>query len=359
VEAVDHWPPLLVGAVFSGTPLGYGIGMLVGGRLADVLPPRRICWSAILLFAFGLAVAFTFPSGFAFVVFYAMLGLGIGGGLAMAGSLAAGAHFYPHRVGAVGGALTAAYAAGGLVQLPIATQLAPAIGWLPALRLLALASLLVAALLLGLLPAVPRPLTAHLEERVTLGRLFVRPRVWTGFLLQALSASVGTYAFLAIAGYAHTHRLGLAVATLAVTGAAAGNVLARAAAGAASDRFGVDAVLLGVLGSNLLATAIFAAGSDSAVAVVVASVAAGAGFGGTAGLNSKAGSLSAPDAPNTSFGVHFAGFSLGALAGPLIGSALGGGSPSWLAVGAPSLAGLVVVGLRAVTTRAAGPAPAR
>jgi hypothetical protein len=118
-------------------------------------------------------------------------------------------------------------------------------------------------------------------------------------------------------------------------------------------------VLLGVLGSNLLATAIFAAGSDSAVAVVVASVAAGAGFGGTAGLNSKAGSLSAPDAPNTSFGVHFAGFSLGALAGPLIGSALGGGSPSWLAVGAPSLAGLVVVGLRAVTTRAAGPAPAR
>src|SRR5207237_4216735 len=147
--------PLLVGAVFSGTPLGYGVGMLVGGRLADLLPPRRLCWAAIALFALGLAVAFLLPGGLTFVVFYAMLGLGIGGGLAMAGSLAAGAHVYPRRVGAVGGALTAAYAAGGLVQLPIATQLAPAIGWLAALRILGVASVLGAALLLTLLPAVP------------------------------------------------------------------------------------------------------------------------------------------------------------------------------------------------------------
>jgi len=346
-----------VGAVFSGTPLGYGVGMLVGGRLADLLPPRRLCWAAIALFTVGLAIAFLLPSGFTFVVFYAMLGLGIGGGLAMAGSLAAGAYLFPTRVGAVGGALTATYAAGGLIQLPIATQLAPALGWLAALRVLGVASAVVAALLLLLLPAVPRPLRAHVEERVTLGRLFVRPRVWTGFLLQALSASVGTYAFLTIAGYAREHGLGLAVATGAVTVAAAGNVLARAAAGAASDRFGVDAVLLAVLGSNLLAAGVFAAGGSSVFGVVLGSVAAGAGFGGTAGLNSKAGSLSAPDAPNTSFGVHFAGFSVGALAGPLVGSAMGGGALSWLAVGAPSLVGLAVVLARAATTRAAGPGP--
>ena len=178
-----------------------------------------------------------------------------------------------------------------------------------------------------------------------------------GFAPLELAEAQLADAFLTIAGYAHTHGLGLAIATLAVTGAAAGNVVARAAAGAASDRFGVDSVLVAVLASNLLAATIFAAGSDSALAVVFGSVAAGAGFGGTAGLNSRAGSLSAPDAPNTSFGVHFAGFSVGALAGPLLGSALGGGTFSWLAVGAPSLMGLAVVALRAATTRAAGPAP--
>ena len=112
-----------------------------------------------------------------------------------------------------------------------------------------------------------------------------------------------------------------------------------------------------MLGSNLLAAGVFAAGGSSVFGVVLGSVAAGAGFGGTAGLNSKAGSLSAPDAPNTSFGVHFAGFSVGALAGPLVGSAMGGGALSWLAVGAPSLVGLAVVLARAATTRAAGPGP--
>jgi MFS family permease len=357
VLAVDRWSPLLVGAVFSATPLGYGIGMLVGGRLADALPPRRLCWAAIVLFALGLAAAFSFPSGFAFVFFYGMLGLGIAGGLAMAGAMAAGAYVYPRRVGTVGGALTACYAAGGLVQLPVATQLAPLMGWLPALRTVAVGSLAGAALLLTLLPALPRPSRAHLEERVGLGRVFIRPRVWTGFLLQALAASVGTYAFLAIAGYVHGHGLGLGVATVAVSAAAAGNVAARAAAGAASDRFGVDAVVVTVLGSNLVAALVFAAGSASPLVVVAGSVCAGAGFGGTAGLNSKAGSLSARDAPNTSFGIHFAGFSVGALAGPLLGSALGGGPLSWLAVGAPSLIGLAVVALRVAKTPAAGPVP--
>ena len=37
VRAVDHWPPWLLGAVFSGTPLGYGTGtnhMVLGLMLA-------------------------------------------------------------------------------------------------------------------------------------------------------------------------------------------------------------------------------------------------------------------------------------------------------------------------------------
>lgn len=44
VRLHGHWSSLLISAVFSGTPLGYGIGIVIGGWLADRSPPRRLCW---------------------------------------------------------------------------------------------------------------------------------------------------------------------------------------------------------------------------------------------------------------------------------------------------------------------------
>src|SRR5207302_10480085 len=140
-----------------------------------------------------------FPPGFSFVVFYAFLALGVGGGFAMAGGVAAAASVFPGRVGAIGGALTAGYAGGGLVQLPIVTQLSAAIGWLPALRAVAVASALIGALMLLLMPRLPAPAHVPVEERVTLGRLFSRRLVWTGFVIQALAASGRSCAVLSIA----------------------------------------------------------------------------------------------------------------------------------------------------------------
>jgi len=51
VERDQHWPALLISAVFSATPVGYGTGIVVGGRLADRLPPRRLCWAGLVLLA--------------------------------------------------------------------------------------------------------------------------------------------------------------------------------------------------------------------------------------------------------------------------------------------------------------------
>src|SRR4030088_2939423 len=42
VRAEDGWPPVLIGAVWSSGPVGYGSGIVLAGRLADRLPPRRI-----------------------------------------------------------------------------------------------------------------------------------------------------------------------------------------------------------------------------------------------------------------------------------------------------------------------------
>jgi len=52
-----HWPALLLSAVWSATPIGYGSGIVIGGRLADRLPPRRLCWTGLGLLAVGASIA--------------------------------------------------------------------------------------------------------------------------------------------------------------------------------------------------------------------------------------------------------------------------------------------------------------
>src|SRR5438309_425726 len=138
-----RWSPVLTGVVFSATPFGYGLGALIGGRLAERLPFRRICAAGVLLLFTGMAVALALPVGFTFVVFYGWLALGVGGGIALTGSVAAVVRRFPGQAGAAGGAVTAAYAMAAVVQAPVLARLAPVLGWLTALRL-------VAALLAGL-----------------------------------------------------------------------------------------------------------------------------------------------------------------------------------------------------------------
>ncbi|HSR26351.1 MAG TPA: MFS transporter, partial [Candidatus Eisenbacteria bacterium] len=197
VRAQDRWPPLLIGSVWSAGPVGYSIGMVVAGRLADRLPPRRICWASLGLMACGLGAAFLFPSGLTFPVFYSGLGLGLGGGVGMAGSVAAGVRAFPRRVGAVGGAVTGAYALAALVQVPVASRLAPAIGWTGTLRVLGSALVVLAALALLLMPPLPGP-----RRRRTAGAaaspltMLRRPLVWTAFLAELATAVVGSAAFV-------------------------------------------------------------------------------------------------------------------------------------------------------------------
>jgi predicted MFS family arabinose efflux permease len=331
--------------------------MVGGGRLADRVRPRRLCWTAVGLMALGFAVAFLFPTPLTFVLFYSWLGLGVAGGLAMAGGVAAGAYVLPRRVGLLGGAATASYAAAGLFALPLVAQLSAAIGWLAAVRAAAIVSLAVAAVFLLFMPPVPPPRQHHLE-RATLLQVFTRPRLWTGFVIQALASSLGAFAIVNVAVYARLHGLGLGIATLALTGVAAGNVVGRMTAGAGADRVGADRVLLLILVLNLVATALFAAGTAGVAAILLAAIAAGCGFGGAAGVMPRAGAVSAPDAPNTAFGILFAGYAFGAFASPLAGAAAGGGTVAWIVVGAPSLVGLAVLVLREpANARALDPDP--
>jgi MFS family permease len=155
VRAHDHWPALLAGAVFSATPLGFGIGTVIGGRLADRIPPRRLCWASLGLLAAGFALAFAAPSGLTFIVGYAGVALGVGGGVALTGAVAALAQVLPGRAGMAGGLASATYAASAVFQAPLISVLAPRLGWLAALEVAGLGAAALAAALLPLMPALP------------------------------------------------------------------------------------------------------------------------------------------------------------------------------------------------------------
>jgi MFS transporter, OFA family, oxalate/formate antiporter len=341
-----HWPALLVSAVFSATPVGYGTGIVVGGRLADRMPPRRLCWAGLGLFAAGGGVALAFPSGASFVLLYSMLGLGLGGGLGLAGSNAAGRYAMPDRAGTVSGLVTGAYAFAAPLQVPIASILAGSIGWLPTMRGMAAAMLVLAALAMTTMPAIPRPTQPRAGDHSHPRPLAVlrRPRLYTAILLQLTATPLGAYAFVNAAGYARTLQLAAMVATAAVTAVAVGNALGRLAAGAASDRTGVDRVMVGVLLLDLAAAALFYF-HPGASALVLASLLAGICFGAPAGIIGRLAADAAPDAPNFAFGLIFAGFAGGAGPGSLLGAAVGG-TAAWVVVGATALAGLAVVFIR-------------
>ena len=351
VRLHDHWSPLLISAVFSGTPLGYGMGIVIGGWLADRYPPHRLCWIGTGLLIIGFAVAFLIPSGITFAIFYSALALGLGGSIALAGALAAGVSAFPTRVGMIGGTLTGSYALAAVVQVPVISYLASTIGWADALRLVGTMMALLAVSMVLLMPAIPRPVrTRQTTGAVPFRKLMVRNQVWTGFLLEATASPLGAYAFVAIATYAHAFSLALWVATVAVIAVAAGNAVGRIVAGAASDRFGANRVFLVILAMNLLAVILLQVHRNG-VAVLFAALAAGIGFGGPAGLLSRLASASAPDAPNTAFGLLFVGYALGVFYGPLLGAAAGGNTRSWLVLGGVAGIGLLVLMTRVVMAR--------
>jgi MFS transporter, OFA family, oxalate/formate antiporter len=351
VRAADHWPPVLLGAVFSGTPLGYGTGTLIGGRLADRLPPRGLCWAGLALLCLGFAVAFIFPGGATFIAFYAFLGLGVGGGVAVTGAVAALVQAFPGRAGTVGGAVTAAYAASAIVQAPLLGALLSHLYWLDALRLVAVGSLVPAVALLLLMPSLPAPTHAFSEEAApALAELLRRPALWTACALVFCGATLGPYAAVALAGEVLAHHQGPALATSAVVLFAAANAVSRFTAGLGSDLFGVDRVVLAVLLLELAAALLLASGVTP-FTIIAAALAAGFSLGGSNGAMTRMAVEAAPEAQNSALGVIFAAFALGAVLGPLAG-ALTGGPRAWLTVGAPALAGLIVLaGRRRLTQR--------
>ncbi|HZU15341.1 MAG TPA: MFS transporter [Candidatus Dormibacteraeota bacterium] len=344
----EGWPPLLLGSVWSAAPAGWILGIIVSGRMADRLPPRRLCWASLGIAGVGFAVAMALPNGITLPLFYTGLGLGLGGSFAMAGSLAAGASVLPARVGTVGGALTGAYALAALVQIPAASLLLPRLGWEGTLRTLVGALWLLAAAGLVLLPGLPRPAPRTEGPTVPFRRLVRRPLVVTSLLFQLATAPLGAYGFVFLPTYAHARGGPAWLAPAALAAVAAGNAAGRLGAGAISDHLGLGRLLAGIVACDVAAACLLLLGPAPA-ALIPSSLVAGLGFGGPAGAISRLGTQAAPDAPSSAIGLTFAGYSSGSALGPLVGAALG--PPlSWAVLGACSLAGLALLAVRSRAT---------
>jgi len=341
---LDGWRPLLTGAVFSATPLGYGVGTIVGGRLGDRLPPRRLCWTAIGLAAVGFLVAFALPSGLTFVVFYGFLALGVGGGLALTAGVAAFAGAFPDMRGLAAGTATATYAASSIVQAPVIGLLTPTVGWTHALAIVAAVTTALASVGVAGLPPLAASRMAAAASGSALTSLIRRPSVFTALLLVFTATTLGPAAAVNIGVAVSAHGQGAAIATAAITLLAIGNTAARLSTGWASDRFGAERPIAMLLIAELSA-ALLLYWADSALAFLVAAVAAGIALG-AAGVIARIASESAPDAPSSAFGLVFAAYALAAVSSPLV-AALAGLPAAWLIVGAPGLLGVALLIMRA------------
>jgi len=341
VRQQAHWSSLLVAAIFALTPLTTATTLLFGGRLADEFSSRRLCWIGMACLVVGLTVAFVLPNEFTFIVFYAMLALGVGYGITLAASLAAMTQVFPKHVGAAGGAIAATYALGSVIQVPIISFLAATHSWIYALRVVGISITLVAVLALTLMPALAMPAKRALGSIIPV-HLLTQHRLVTALLLVFCVAPLGTYAASQVATYANGLHLVAVIGVAAVIAVSLGNMLGRLTGGTASDHAGVNYVMLVIVILALLAALILWRTANATELLIGASL-AGLAFGGGVGLVPRLATDAVSTASNSAAGLLYAASALGGFTGPLLGTALGGGTLSWLVLGALPLVGLLIV----------------
>ncbi len=342
----SHWSMNVIEAIYALTPLSSAGTLLFSGLLARKLTPRRFCWLGVGALVLGEGVAFILPNAFTFIVFYAVLALGVGYGLILAASLAAVAQVFPKHLGTVGGAISGAYALATLAEIPIINSLAATSTWMNALRIVGTTMTALAVLALILLPALPRSLERASKEIIPFS-LLKQHHVATAVLLEIVVVPLGSYAVSQIGIYAQDLRLVAVIGTVAVLTASLGNLFGRFVSGLASDYISVNYVLLTFVILDAVGGIMLWRTSDTALLVIAAGI-VGLSCGGLAGTVPRTAKDARPDALIAVSGLLFAALALGGFIGPLVGSALGGGPLAWLVLSLISITGIIIILLRLI-----------
>lgn len=253
--------PTVLTTVFSVGLAAFMTGVLVGGRVADSISPRRLALvtaAGAVAGLLGSAVASSVPL---MVVAFGVLlggstGLGYATAVRVAGTMQSGR-------GLALGLVVSAYAVGTAILAPIAAALLVAVGRSGTFVLLAVS---LGAILLAAAALLPGEATT---TRATAGTSPDDRPGPTGPVV-ALWLAFGLGSAPALAAFAHAGQLAgsAAVGALAVTLLNVGNFVGRLAAGPASDRVGRRATLHANSALLVVACLPLAAGVSGTVALV-------------------------------------------------------------------------------------------
>lgn len=320
--------------VFSVGLAAFALSVLVGGRFADVIAPRRLALITAAVTVVGLLGSAAASSVAALVVTYGLV-LGSGTGLGYATAVRV-AGTVKSRRGLALSVVVSAYAAGTVVVAPVAVWLLGTVGrgW----TFVALAGLLggclvAAAVLVSGQPPRPSPRQRHATRRCRS----------TGPLVGALWVAFGFGSAPALAAFAHAGELAgpSAGAALAVPLLSFGNFAGRLLAGPLSDRVGRSAALhanCAVLVVACLPLAVDAAGPLSLLSLLLL----GIQYGALSVLAPAATSDAVPSQCfGATYGVVFTGWGVAGLVAPvaaaLLAAAAGFDGVYLVAVGAAAI----------------------
>lgn len=297
----------LLAGVFSVGLAAFMVGVLVGGRLADLVAARRLALVTLVGTVAGLLGCAAATSVLALVLAFGVVlggstGLGYATAVRVAGTVAS-------RRGLALGLVVSAYALGTAVLAPVAAALLGAVGraWTFVLVAGVMGGVLaVAAALVPGEPSDPHPRARRSRGRP--GRAVVA--LWAAFGLGAAPALAAFAQAGALAG--SPDAVAVAVGVLAV-----GNVVGRLVAGPLSDRVGRSAALHGNCAVLLLACLPLAAGSGGPVALV-ALLLLGTQYGALSALVPAATADVVPrERFGTAYGLVFTGWGLAGLLAPV------------------------------------------
>ncbi|GLZ48362.1 MFS transporter [Actinomycetospora sp. NBRC 106375] len=304
-------------AVFSVGLVAFMAAVVVGGRLADRVAPRRLAAAAAVGMVAGLlgsgAASSVAATVLAFgVVVGASSGLGYATAVRVAGTLASGR-------GLALGLVVSAYAIGTAVLAPVAAALLTAVGRGTTFAVLAgaLGVLLVVAAVLVPGGAPPGRTTTAPSDRAARRRGPV-VALWLAFGLGSAPALAAFARAGSLVG--PTAAVALAVALLNL-----GNFAGRLVAGPLSDRIGRRAALHGDAALLVAACLPLALGASGPLVLATLFV-LGAQYGALSALTPAATSdVTPPERFGATFGLVFTGWGLAGLFAPVAAASLAPG----------------------------------
>lgn len=303
-----HASAAALSVVFAVGLAAFTTGVLVGGRMADVVAPRRLALIAGVCVVAGLETAALAPGLFLLIAgFGVVLGVGTGVGYAtavrVAGTVTSGR-------GQAVGIVVSAYAAGAVALAPIASFLLGFLGLGGTFAVLGgglgLLLMIAAALLSGASPTSSRKPTAERGVDPT----GIVPALWAMFLLGCAPALIA---------FAHAGEFagGRGTTVVAVAMLNTGNFVGRLIAGPASDRVG-RAPALHATQAVLAAACVALTLSNRLLVLLAALLALGTQYGALSVLTPTVTADSVPaERFGATYGRVFSGWGVAGLTGPV------------------------------------------